>query len=194
MAGPCFTIYYENDTILPKERVRKLLEKLTTIHENIETGCWEFWLDTNLLPGYKTKKGKQQYTGMLLLFQETPFINICDQEKIALAKALGFIPQFSWGACAMCKDDKDIDALYFLIDLLVNAAGGYQKTENIPDRILNDEPDCFYEISFRDYAAYFGPKEKEISAEDKAKYHDFVELKSYYMVDISKTSFSILDY
>lgn len=193
MAGPCFTIYYENDTKLSKETVRRLLEKRTTIHET-ETGCWEFWLDIDLLPGYKTKKSKKQYTGMLLLFPETPFSNICNEEKKELIQKLGFIPKFSWEGCAMCKDDKDIDALYFLIDMLANAAGGYQKTENIPDRMHNDEPDCFSVIEYRDYTAYFGPSEKEISQECKVKYHDFVELNNYYMVDLSKTSFSNLDY
>lgn len=193
MAGPCFTIYYENDTKLSKEVVRRLLENLTNIRES-ETGCWEFSLDTDILPGYKTKKGKKQSTGILLLFSETSYINIKNEEKKELIQKLGFVPKFSWGGCAMCKDDKDIDALYFLIDLLVNAAGGYQKVNDISDRLRKDDPNCFHEISFRDYAAYFGPNEKEISDEDKVKYHDFVELKKYYMVDLNKTSFSNLDY
>lgn len=193
MAGPCFTIYYKDETTLSQETVCRLLKRITTIRIT-ETGCLEFSLDINLLPGYNNIKGKKQRTGMLLLFHEEPFKNACKEEKAELIKVLGFVPQFSWGGCAMCKDDKDIDALFFLIDLLVNTAGGYQKTKCVSDRLINDEPDCFTKIEYRNYAAYFGPKEKEISLEDKLKYHDFVKLESYYIIDLSKTSFSSLDY
>lgn len=146
MAGPCFTLYFENSSKASTDNVQTELMKLTT-----------------------------------------------NKEKKILIEKIGFVPKYSWTGCAMCKSPLDTDGLYFLLDLLVNTFGGYQRIEN-QDNIQESliESNYVHKIECPDYFSYFGSR--EISEEEQKNFEQYVPLKSYLMVDLSKTRFRTLDY
>ncbi|WP_163624275.1 hypothetical protein [Muricauda sp. TY007] len=145
-------------------------------------------------PSSKRRKSKG-FTGMILLSHssQNEFKDISNAEKRSLTDNLGFVPQWSWTGCAMCKEDKDIDGLYFLMDFLINEFGGFQKLNKINDGLLlKEDSNSISYVELRDYEAYFG--KRNISDEEKRQYEQYIPLTSYYMINSSKTSFRNLDY
>ena len=203
MAGPCFTLYYEKSNNAPIESVQIKLNNLTTERQMlqkynwispIEEG-WELFLDGSVISNSSSKKQKNMdSTGMILLTYSShvEFEHINNTEKTSLNNNLGFVPKWSWTGCAMCKNKIDIDGLFFLLDLLVNEFGGYQKLSKIDSKVIESNPNCIHEIEFRDFDSYFG--NREVSNEEKRQYEKYVPLISYHMIDLSKTSYRKLDY
>ena len=163
---------------------------------------WELFLDETIIPNLLRKhldvntKKKNYYTGAILLNFSThnrEFEDINNKEKKKLVEKIGFVPKYSWTGCAMCKSPLDTDGLYFLLDLLVNKFGGYQRIENqynLQKELI--ESNYVHKIECQDYFSYFG--NREISEEEQKKFEQYVPLKSYLMVDLSKTRFRTLDY
>ncbi len=204
MAGPCFTLYYENSNFAPIEAVRNKLNDLILTRQTPhkysrvreQDNGWELFLDMSLIsmhPSSKKRKSKG-LTGMILLSHssQNEFEYISNAEKRSLTDNLGFVPQWSWTGCTMCKEDKDIDGLYFLLDFLINEFGGFQKLKRIKSSLQQTELNFMKNIRFRDYEAYFG--KRNVSDEEKRQYEQYIPLTYYYMIDSSKTSFRNLDY
>lgn len=205
MAGPCFTLYYKNSNFVPIEAVRNKLNNLfsarQTLHKHnrvreLDNG-WELFLDMSLISMHPSSKRRKSrgLTGMILLSHssQNEFEYISNAEKRSLTDNLGFVPQWSWTGCAMCKDDKDIDGLYFLMDFLINEFGGFQKLNKTNGSLLSKEDsNSISYVEFRDYEEYFG--KRNISDEEKRQYEQYIPLTSYYMINSSKTSFRNLDY